>query len=78
MALARSTESPSTRREQREGRVYSDGRLWKFSSDRFNSLSKAGGKMAHWVRMEEEREISWEKRQHETALPWQKEEFPTC
>lgn len=77
MALARSTDSPSIYRSQREGRMCGEERLWKLSSDCFHFLSKAGNKIAHWMRTEEEQEIKRE-RIHERALPWQKEEFSTC
>lgn len=58
MALARSTDSSSTLRKWGEGRMCGNGRLWKFSSEHFNFLHKARSKIAHWIRMEEELEIS--------------------
>lgn len=73
MVLARSTDSSSIHRRQREGRMCGEGRLWKYSSDGFHFPSKARIKIAYCMRMEEELELSGVRRQHEMALPWQKE-----
>lgn len=78
MAFARSTDSSSIHGKWREGTMYGHGGSWKFSSDFFHFLSKAGVRTVHWMKIEEELETLGERRQHGIALSWQKEEFSAC
>lgn len=78
MALARSTDSLSPPRNQREGRRPGDGGVCKCFPDGVSCLSKAGNQPVHWMRWRGELEISGERGQHETALSWRKQVFSTC